>query len=281
MYYPLTNKGRVQETTKRTGLPKKNKTYWHRNKHAFLPLHPHHLSPSYALLLWWILPKQTQVVEESPISRHSLPSPYLSLPLHPLVFLWLCHHFSCSRSLSVPFFSTLSSSPLHMWISFSLIIMTLGSASVAAPLKPGRSSSSSNAPFFSSEFKQPHKMASTLHMASRTKMVKQLLCSSCLGLISRNSVVHQGCEHRLAEWPCQMPSLAKLPQSQCQPLMRPPVHRGWLLSPVPTDRWTGWWWWGWGCFVEKCESREAQVVQEVAVAACCHPVRFYMDVSMC
>lgn len=106
-------------------------------------------------------------LEESLISRHSLPSPYLSLPLHPLVFPRLCHYFSCSRSLSVPFFPYLIFLPLtYVDLILSLVIMILGSASVAGLLKPGSSSSSSNAPFFSSAFKQPHKMASVLHVAS-------------------------------------------------------------------------------------------------------------------
>lgn len=114
-------------------------------------------------------------------------SPFFSTPSAIFFPILALHHF---------LFLTLSSSPLHMWISFSLIIMILGSASVAGPLKPGRKcSSSSNAPFFSSELKQLHKMASTFHTTS----FKQLLRCSCPGLLSRNSVVHQRCGHRHAE----------------------------------------------------------------------------------
>lgn len=64
------------------------------------------------------------------------------------------------------------------------------------PLKPG---SSSNAPSFSSEFKQPHKMASIFQSTSCTEMLKQLLCCFCPNLTSRNSVVQQRCYHRHAE----------------------------------------------------------------------------------
>lgn len=56
------------------------------------------------------------------------------------------------------------------------------------PLKPG---SSSNAPSFPSEFKQPHKMASFLQSTSCTEMLKQLLYCFCPNLTSRNSVVQQ------------------------------------------------------------------------------------------
>lgn len=136
-------------------------------------------------------------MEESSISCRSSLSPYLSLPLHPL-----CFHSSTIAllTLSLSFrsiFSTLSSFPLHMWISFSLIIMIFRFSFTCRPLKPG--SSSSNAPSFSSEFKQPHKMASVLQSTSCTEMLKQLLCCFCPNLTSRNSVVQQRCYHGHAE----------------------------------------------------------------------------------
>lgn len=121
-----------------------------------------HLFFPYALSLWWISPKQIRDAKESLISHPSLPSPYLPLSLHPLCFFGS----PVFLSLNPISLSTYPYSPLRMWISFSLIIMIWGSASVAAPLKPSNSSSK---PFLSLHCRQtasqPHKMASTLHTA--------------------------------------------------------------------------------------------------------------------
>ena len=126
------------------------------HRHLFLP---------YALSLWWISPKQIRDAEES-LSFLTPLSPLLSL-LPPLS-RWLPCLSLCLYPVSL---STFPCSPLHMWISFSLIMMIWGSASVAGPLKPSSSSSSSSSskPCLSSycrqTARQPHKMASTLHTA--------------------------------------------------------------------------------------------------------------------
>lgn len=157
---------------------KLNKNKWlieTKNTYAFFLSFPSsraaaslHLFLPYALLLWWISPKQIRDAEESlsfltPLSP-LLISPFLSTPLcffGSPVFL--------SLSLYPISLSTFPSSPLPMWISFSLIMMIWGSASVAGPLKPSSSSSSSSKPCLSlycrQTAKQSHKMASTLHTA--------------------------------------------------------------------------------------------------------------------
>lgn len=134
-------------------------------------------------------------LEESLNSRHSLPSPYLSLPLHPLVHgsaitfpvLALCQFL---------FFPYLIFLPLTY---VDLILSRYNDFRFSFSCRPIKTRQQQQQRAFSSAFKQPHKMASVLHMASCTKMLQQLLCCSCPGLISRNSVMQQRCEHRHAE----------------------------------------------------------------------------------
>lgn len=130
--------------------------------HCCLPPSPS-LPPLCSVALMNITQANQRCRGISLISHPSFPSPISPFSLLPPLFLWL----PClSLSLYPVSLSTFPSSPLHMWISFSLIMMIWGSASVAGPLKP---SSSSSKPCLSSycrqTARQPHKMASTLHTA--------------------------------------------------------------------------------------------------------------------
>lgn len=95
------------------------------------------------------------------------PSPYLSFLSPPVI---LCPHFFLSFfPISSP---TFLSFLLHMWVSFSLIMMIWGSASVAGPLKPSSSSTPCLSFYCRQTARDSHKMASTLHKALKPEIQK-------------------------------------------------------------------------------------------------------------
>lgn len=130
-------KVRVHETTKQTGTPNKHKRLIDKKKRMpfFLYTPP---PPSLSLSLPLTLCCSDEYYPSKPELWRNLLFlaallcllifPFLSTPC---VFTAPQSLFVLSLSLSVQFFSTLSSFPLHMWISFSLIIMILGSALLA------------------------------------------------------------------------------------------------------------------------------------------------------